>query len=110
MGLAVTHLVAASPFRTVLKANSPGKSKRCGCDGAVPNPDHGEVTPAATGERIVAFARPGKPPENGFSRTNERVPGNAGAANSWGFATVSKACRGRDVPTDVSIGSEKWLQ
>jgi hypothetical protein len=73
----------------------------------VPNPDHGELTPAATGERIVAFARPGKPPENGFSRPDERVPGNAGAANSWGFATVSKACRGRDVPTDLSIGSEK---
>jgi hypothetical protein len=29
--------------------------------GAVPNPDRGEVIEAAAGERIVAFARPGKP-------------------------------------------------
>jgi hypothetical protein len=32
------------------------------CDGAVPHPDPGEVIPMAAGERIVAFARPGKPP------------------------------------------------
>jgi hypothetical protein len=29
----------------------------------VPNPDRGELIPMAAGERIVAFARPGKPPE-----------------------------------------------
>jgi hypothetical protein len=28
----------------------------------VPNPDRGDVIEAAAGERIVAFARPGKPP------------------------------------------------
>jgi hypothetical protein len=28
----------------------------------VPNPDRGELIPMAAGERIVAFARPGKPP------------------------------------------------
>jgi len=27
-----------------------------------PNPDRGELIPMAAGERIVAFARPGKPP------------------------------------------------
>jgi hypothetical protein len=27
----------------------------------VPNPDRGDVIEAAAGERIVAFARPGKP-------------------------------------------------
>jgi hypothetical protein len=30
---------------------------------AVPNLDRGELIPEAAGERIVAFARPGKPPE-----------------------------------------------
>jgi hypothetical protein len=35
-------------------------------DGAVPTPDRGELVPAA-GERIVAFARPGKSPEIPFS-------------------------------------------
>jgi len=34
------------------------------CDGAVPTPDRGELILAAAGERIVAFARPGKSPEN----------------------------------------------
>jgi hypothetical protein len=29
----------------------------------VPNPDRGDVIEPAAGERIVAFARPGKPPE-----------------------------------------------
>jgi hypothetical protein len=28
----------------------------------VPNPDRGDVIEAAAGERIMAFARPGKPP------------------------------------------------
>jgi len=40
----------------------------------VPNPDQGELIPSATGERIVAFARPGKPPGKRFSRQNEAVP------------------------------------
>jgi len=29
-----------------------------------PNPDRGELIPMAAGERIVAFAGPGKPPGN----------------------------------------------
>jgi hypothetical protein len=37
---------------------------------AVPNPDRGDVIEAAAGERIVAFARPGKPP--GFPVFNGR--------------------------------------
>jgi hypothetical protein len=36
------------------------------CDGAVPTPDRGELILMAAGERIVAFARPGKPPANWF--------------------------------------------
>ena len=37
----------------------------------MPNPDRGEVIEAAAGERIVAFARPGKPP--GFPVFNGRL-------------------------------------
>jgi hypothetical protein len=33
----------------------------------VPNPDRGDVIEAAAGERIVAFARPGKPPVSAVS-------------------------------------------
>jgi hypothetical protein len=40
------------------------------CDGAVPTPDRGELILAAAGERIVAFARPGKSPEIPFFRAN----------------------------------------
>jgi hypothetical protein len=40
----------------------------------VPSPDQGEFDPVAAGERIVAFARPGKPPGSRFSRQNESVP------------------------------------
>jgi hypothetical protein len=35
-------------------------------DGAVPTPDRGELILMAAGERIVAFARPGKSPEIPF--------------------------------------------
>jgi hypothetical protein len=41
------------------------------CDGAVPTPDLGELVLKAAGERIVAFARPGKPPGNSFFRANQ---------------------------------------
>ena len=44
------------------------------CDGAVPTPDRGELVPAAAGERIVAFARPGKSPEIPFLRQIECCP------------------------------------
>jgi hypothetical protein len=36
-----------------------------GCDGAGPNLDRGD-DPGGSGERIVAFARSGKPPGNPF--------------------------------------------
>jgi hypothetical protein len=35
-------------------------------DDAAPNLDHDILIPMMAGERIVAFARPGKPPENCF--------------------------------------------
>ena len=43
------------------------------CDGAVPIPDLGELVLKAAGERIVAFAWPGKPPGIPFFRAN-RLP------------------------------------
>jgi hypothetical protein len=55
----------------------PGKSTLWACDGAVPNPDRGELILMAAGERIVAFARPGKPPGIPFFRRIERLPCNA---------------------------------
>jgi hypothetical protein len=42
------------------------------CDGAVPTPDLGGLVLKAAGERIVAFARPGKPPGNSFFKANHR--------------------------------------
>jgi len=46
---------------------------------AVPNLDRGELIPAAAGERIVAFARPGKPSEDRGSPGNRAFsPGNRG--------------------------------
>jgi hypothetical protein len=36
----------------------------------VPNPDRGELILMAAGERIVAFARPGKPPGIPFFSAN----------------------------------------
>jgi hypothetical protein len=41
---------------------------------AVPNLDRGELILAAAGERIVAFARPGKPPQIPFWRQMEGLP------------------------------------
>jgi hypothetical protein len=46
---------------------------------------------AAAGERIVAFARPGKPPGSPFYRWIELIPGNAEGADFHQIATVSKA-------------------
>jgi hypothetical protein len=64
--------------------------------GAVPNPDRGEVIEAAAGERIVAFARPGKPP--GFPVFKGRLgafPAGKHPKHQHP-ATVSKARWGRD--------------
>jgi hypothetical protein len=63
---------------------------------AVPNPDRGDVIEAAAGERIVAFARPGKPP--GFpvlmaDWARSRLANTQGIQH---LATVSKARWGRD--------------
>jgi hypothetical protein len=39
----------------------------------VPNPDRDEAIRAAAGERIVAFARPGKPPKIPFTGKSDRL-------------------------------------
>jgi hypothetical protein len=62
----------------------------------VPNPDRGDVIEAAAGERIMAFARPGKPP--GFPVFKGKL-GAFRLANIQGIqhlATVSKARWDRD--------------
>jgi hypothetical protein len=46
----------------------PANQRFEGCDGAVPHQDRGELILMAAGERIVAFARAGKPPGNRFFR------------------------------------------
>jgi hypothetical protein len=43
----------------------------------------------SAGERIVAFARPGKPPGNEFSRQDEQVPATPMGAIFKGPTTVS---------------------
>jgi hypothetical protein len=63
-------------------------------DGAVPTPDRGELILAAAGERIVAFARPGKSPEIPFLGPIECLPGSAKRRNSSNAATVFKSRRG----------------
>jgi len=54
----------------------------------VPNPGQGELIPSATGERIVAFARPGKPPGMWFSRQNEDAPAAPMPSIFGGLATA----------------------
>jgi len=52
----------------------------------VPNPDRGDVIEAAAGERIVAFARPGKPPGFPvFKRRFDAFPAgkHPGAISIW---------------------------
>jgi hypothetical protein len=44
------------------------------CDGAVPTPDPCGSIKAAAGERIVAFARSGKPPGNSFLMAGRAIP------------------------------------
>jgi hypothetical protein len=44
----------------------------------------------AAGERIVAFARPGKPPESPFYRWIELIPGTREVADFRHIATVFK--------------------
>jgi hypothetical protein len=48
----------------------------------------------AAGERIVAFAQPGKPPGARFLRANRTLRRSANIPDFSGFATVFKACRG----------------
>jgi hypothetical protein len=57
----------------------------------VPNLDRGELIPSAAGERIVAFARPGKPPGMRFFRQNEGIPTTPLPSIFRGFATFFKA-------------------
>jgi hypothetical protein len=61
----------------------------------VPNPDRGDVIEAA-GERIVAFARPGKPPGFPVFKGNIARSGLANIQGIQHLATVSKARWGRD--------------
>ena len=56
----------------------------------MPNPDPGDLIPMTAGERIVAFARPGKPPETPILRPMERIPGHAKGHNCCEVSTVSK--------------------
>jgi hypothetical protein len=55
-----------------------------------PDPDRGELVPMAAGERIVAFAGPGKRPTN-LSRTTQTP------LILCEPSTVFKACFGKDV-------------
>lgn len=59
------------------------------------NPDRSDMIGAA-GERIVAFARPGKPPAKAFLRLIGRGPGSPNPRDYSFSATVPKACSGRD--------------
>jgi len=49
----------------------------------VPNPDSGELILTAAGERIVAFARPGKHRKSRFARSSGLRPAQC---NHAGFA------------------------
>jgi hypothetical protein len=71
----------------------------------VPNPDQGELILGAAGERIVAFARPGKPPGNRFSRQNERVPAMPMSSIFMGLQRFLKPA-GVGVRRDLPIGSK----
>ena len=62
----------------------------------MPNPDRGDVIEAAAGERIVAFARPGKPPDSRFLRADLARSRLANIQGIQHLATVSKARWGRD--------------
>jgi hypothetical protein len=57
----------------------------------VPNPDRDETIRAAAGERIVAFARPGKAPEIPFVGGSDLRPPFEDPTNSREASTVSKA-------------------
>jgi len=54
------------------------------------NPDRSDAIEAA-GERIVAFARPGKPPAKAFSRRAGRASGDRESRDYSSRATVPKA-------------------
>jgi hypothetical protein len=56
-------------------------------------PDRGDVIEAAAGERIVAFARPGKPPVIAAFRAIGRVPGKASIPEFVRISMLSKARR-----------------
>jgi hypothetical protein len=54
----------------------------------VPNPDQDELIRKPAGERIVAFARPGKPPGNRFFQQYEWAPIWPMRSIRAGFATA----------------------
>jgi len=62
----------------------------------VPRPDPGEWIPIAAGERIVAFARPGKPLAGPFLGTDWTAPVCGKHPGFSRFATVLKARWSRD--------------
>jgi hypothetical protein len=74
-----------------LWSNISGGSTLCGSGGAVPNPDRDETGRAAAGERIVAFARPGKPPEIRLVGGSEPRPPFGDRTNPREVSTVPKA-------------------
>ena len=76
----------------------------------MPPGDRGDAVRLAAGERIVAFARPGKSRGSRFCRQNVRCRRRAGAVDPRRFATVFKAPWDRQEPGTFSAGSKKWPQ
>jgi len=63
----------------------------------VPNPDRGDVIEAAAGERIVAFARPGKPPAIAVLRADWTRSLQGQLPEFLRISMLSKAHRGKGV-------------
>ena len=63
----------------------------------MPSLDCNEAIRVAAGERIVAFARPGKSPEILFVGRLDVFPHHENPRNSRNVSTISKACRRRAV-------------
>ena len=86
----MTDSVAVPPFRFGLKQISPANQRFGGAVAPWPDPNRGDTIEAA-GERIVAFAQPGKPLVMPFWRQRQPVPCRANRREIHHFATVSKA-------------------